>query len=256
MSAADLNTPLGRSVQRPMYIDRERFLVLVASLATGAILVPACDPVGTPPVAPSQPVEAQVVPVATPTTPTPEPALPPLPAATATATPRDSNEDAPTPASTSPDPYKGTPVRAQSCDPALNMRGGAVACRISPPGPTCESIHDTKTECPTLNGLLKPRVAATAIDCLNRKSGTKEICEFNVSSICAYEALGSACLDPAAKAVCNNVVARCGPPKGHYSKMTRESCEAGVSAISEGKRKKFISCITEFCRFETCLTTL
>lgn len=160
------------------------------------------------------------------------------------------------PAPESPDPYKGTPIHGQSCEPAQNMKGKAPVCAVRPsPGPTCESIGDTKSECPTLNGLFKPRVAQAAIECLNRRSGTKDICEFNVSSICAYEALQSACIEPYAKAACTKVMARCGPaPKGHYNKMTQDACEAGVSGVADAKRAKFLSCISESCRFETCLT--
>src|SRR5690349_9838993 len=81
---------------------------------------------------------------------------------------------APTPVAQSPDPYKGTPIHAQSCDPGLNAKGAVPACAVRPPpGPTCESIHDTQAECPTLTKLLKPRVAQAAIECLNRRSGTK-----------------------------------------------------------------------------------
>ncbi len=124
------------------------------------------------------------------------------------------------------------------------------------PGPTCESFADTKTECPTLQKLLKPRVASAGpAECLRRRSGTKAICEFNVTSICAYEALGSACLDPALIGACDGVMKRCGGAKGNYNKMSRESCEAGVSGIADSKRKKFISCISESCRFETCSRT-
>lgn len=177
------------------------------------------------------------------------------PAAPATSSSSSRPPARPVVASESPDPYKGTPIHGQSCDPALNRQGKAPACSVRPPpGPTCESIGDTKSECPTLNTLFKPRVAQAAIECLNRRSGTKDICEFNVSSICAYEALQSACIEPAAKQICNKVVARCGPPQGHYNKMTQDACEAGVSGVADAKRAKFISCISESCRFETCLT--
>src|SRR5262245_11767623 len=57
----------------------------------------------------------------------------------------------PTPVAQSPDPYKGTPIHGQSCDPGLNAKGSVPACSVRPPpGPTCESIADTQTECPTM----------------------------------------------------------------------------------------------------------
>ena len=240
-----------------MKVDRERFLVLVATLGAGLGLLPtACTTTNTPPSAPIEPV--YVPPPASATwTPMPTvapPATTPSPVASSDAPPPVPHANANT---KPPNPYDGTPVTAQSCDPALNRVGSPGSCSIQGFGPSCESIQDTKKECPTLNGLLKPRVAEAAIACLRRKSGTREICEFNISSICAYEALGSACNDPSAKAVCDKVLARCGGSgQGSYNKMSRESCEAGVSGIADAKRSKFISCISEFCRFETCLTYL
>lgn len=239
-----------------MKVERERFLVLVATIGAGVSLLPtACSTGNNPPSAPTEPVYVPPAPSAT----WNQTAYgPPLPTLSAPVDP----PPAPPPsndvhASTKPpNPYDGTPVTAQSCDPALNRVGSPGNCAISGPGPTCESIADTKRECPTLNALLKPRVAEAANACLRRKSGTREICEFNVTSICAYEALGSACRDPSAKAVCDKVLARCGAPQGNYNKMTRESCEAGVSGIADAKKSKFVSCISELCRFETCLTYL
>lgn len=240
-----------------MKVDRERFLVLVAAVGAGVSVLPvACTTNPTPPSAPTEPV--YVPPSATtPWSPMPTYVPPPSPPPSASST-ADGPAPAPPPSphAKAPNPYDGTPVSAQACDPALNRIGSPGSCAISAPGPSCESINDTRKECPTLSSLLKPRVAEAANACLRRKSGTKEICEFNVTSICAYEALGTACKEPSAKAVCDKVVARCGPSAGNYNKMSRESCEAGVSGIADAKRSKFISCISEFCRFETCLTYL
>jgi hypothetical protein len=233
----------------PMNVDRERFLSLAALLA-------ACGAPQTPST-PSGAVTAAVEPV-----PPPPPSATPAPSAARTAAPEEIEaarvlSQPPREQAKPPNPYDGTPVKAQSCDAAENGKGTVPACTLSgPPGPTCESINDTKQECPTLATLLEPRVAQAAVECLRRRSGTKAICEFNVTSICAYEALGSACLDPSAKAVCDGVLKKCGTARGGSNKMSRDSCEAGVSGIAAAKRKKFISCISEYCRFETCLTYL
>lgn len=222
----------------------------------GVALAPAGCATEAPPQAPVAPLPP--LPAAAPTVIYVMVPAAPMPMATGSGTPLAPlpPQSAPQPVAQSPDPYKGTPIHASACDPALNMKGAAPACAVRPPpGPTCESISDTKAECPTLHKLFKPRVAQAAIECLNRRSGTKDICEFNVSSICAYEALEAACLDPSAKAACTKVMARCGPaPKGHYNKMTQDACEAGVSGVADAKRARFLSCISESCRFETCLT--
>ena len=230
---------------RMFSIDRERFLVLTAALAasvpacatTPATAPPVAEPLVIPPIASAPPRAASAGASAS--------AMPPR-----EVPPPDEPPQAPT--AGSPDPYAGTPVHAQACPVAENAIGQIPACALKAPGPTCESFSDTKTECPPLTRLLKPRVAAAAIACLNGRSGTQAICEFNVSSICAYEALGSACLDPSAAAACTKVMARCGTG----TKMSRSSCEAGVSAIADGKRARFLSCISESCAFESCLTYL
>jgi hypothetical protein len=259
-----------------MKIDRERFLLLSAALAAGVGVAQGCNNAQSPPAddprtragwdSSYQPatgpgyveVPASVAPLPAPpvasfpaaTTPQPTPPSTSTAATVATA-------EVSTVAPKSPNPYDGTPVTAQACSPALNSVGTPSRCALTAPGPQCESFGDTVQECPTLTRLLKPRVAEAAIACLQRKSGTREICEFNITSICAYEALGSACLEPSAKTACNSVVAKCSAgPRGNYNKMTRESCEAGVSGIADAKRRKFISCISESCRFETCLTYL
>lgn len=239
-----------------MKVDRERFLLLAAAIATGVCAAPAC---GTSPAAPPNEPAPDPRPTAEPLVIPPIASARSMPVATASAAPSSEPPPEPAPVATgSPDPYKGTPVKAQACDPTQNKIGTSPPCVISGPGPTCESLNDTRKECSSLNALLKPRVAQAAIECLRRRSGTKEICEFNVTSICAYEALGSACLEPSAKVACDGVMKSCGvgAGKSNYNKMSRDSCEAGVSGIADGKRKKFISCITEMCRFETCLTYL
>lgn len=239
-----------------MKVDREKFLVMVAAVGAGVSLLPAACTTNNSP--PSAPLEAVNVPppASAAFTPMPTYVPPPAPPPSASVAPPPDPGPVPHGAGKAPNPYDGTPVSAQTCDVALNKVGSPGSCALSAPGPTCESFADTKKECPTLNALLKPRVAEAANACLRRKSGTQEICEFNVTSICAYEALGAACKDPAAKPVCDKVMAKCGGAKGSYNKMSRESCEAGVSGIADSKKSRFISCISESCRFETCLTYL
>lgn len=225
-----------------MKVDRERFLVLAAALT-------ACG--GT---TDAQPAQQAQIPPQPPIAYEPL-AVPPMASASASAAPPPAPPPVEQPVAHSGkvDLYAGTPVTGQTCDPAENKIGTPPACKISGfGGPTCESINDTKKECPTLTKLLKPRVAQAALECLNQRSGTKDICEFNVSSMCAYEALQHVCVEPTAAKICTPIVQRCGAG----SKMAQSSCEAGVSAIAESKKKKFIACISEFCRFETCLTYL
>src|SRR4051794_40045453 len=105
-----------------MRIDRERFLGLVSVLAAGACAQTqtSSDPAAPAPTAVM--TVASVTPAAVEMAPPPAtPAPPPLPPATPKA---------------SPDPYKGTPITAQACNPSENMVAGSpYACNLHAPGP-------------------------------------------------------------------------------------------------------------------------
>jgi hypothetical protein len=130
------------------------------------------------------------------------------------------------------------------------MKGAPSACALKSPGPTCESFMDTKSQCDATRSWLKPRIAEKAVQCHLAKSGTPAICKFNLVTDCVTEALSSACIDPAAVTTCKQVMNKCGTNK--HGKLTDDACAAAVSAVSDAQRTKFVSCITEFCRFETC----
>lgn len=226
-----------------MQIDRAAFLVLTAALSA------SCRP---PAVAP------EVVEVAPGVTPPPEPSAPP-PASTS-----------PAPAVAVPDddgevPYETWPgtavvplaktIRGKRCDPSENARGAPPACALAaPPGPACESFSDTRRECPRLGRSLVPRVAEAAVRCLTHKSGTTDICLFNVGAACTIAALDEVCVDdsPAIEQACVKVMDECAEMEPKFRHMNLHACKAALSAIVPSRHPAFLHCAAESCDLVAC----
>lgn len=239
-----------------MNIDRRRFFALTAAIAahTASCTSPPPPVVNVPTEDTTPAKNGDPTPAAA--TSAPQPST----TASASATPP---SDAPAPsrggalaAGDSDDAnFDPSKVHAQKCagGAADNLKGSPGSCAaLKPPGPSCESFSDTKQQCDATKSWLKPRVAEKAVQCHLAKTGTTNVCKFNLVTECFIESLASACVDPAAQATCKNVMNRCGAPKDRYTKLTEDSCVAAVSAVNDTYRSKFVSCITEFCRFETC----
>lgn len=241
-----------------MKIDRSRFLTITGAIAaaTAATAASACSPQPPPVVA----VPAEQDPDAA----SQQPAATSTSVAIATAEPASPSEAPPTHPteegrvlglgdsdsdtnSAAPYSFKG-----RSCPAADNMKGNPGSCaNLKAPGPTCESFNDTKAQCNNLRTMFKPRVAEKIVECHQRRSQTVNICKFNLANDCVIEALPETCIDPGAASTCKPVMQKCGTTR--WGKMSAESCAAAVSAISDAQKTKFVSCITEFCRLETCV---
>lgn len=229
-------------------IDRKLFLSLTALLAS-------CK-------APEVAVDAPVV--AIPSAPTAsgakaakKPDPPPLPGVVATEDDDDVDDDEPAWPGTAKPPANRT-IRGQTCPTTDNLVGTAPACRLTRgPGPTCESFADTRSECADFGRWLVPRVAERAGRCLDAKSGTRDICLFNVSVSCVMEALRDVCVDASPRIVteCKQAVDACkaaGASKtpGH---MTQTSCVAALSGIKSARHGAFLHCAAESCTLLPCL---
>jgi hypothetical protein len=223
-----------------MKVNREKFFVLVAALAAG------CRDVGPPPEAPERWSPASSSPGETvPARPRPAPhaegshAVSPVSSAS-----EGDGEDG-------LDPF-AEKIVGERCNPWLNMHGFPRSCApLAPPGPACEGFGSTKEECAGIETHLKPRIAAKAIDCVLAKSKSPDLCSRNISGLCEYEALASACLEPEAAPVCAGIVAGCADdPHAH---VVQAACEAAWSALRESERPKFVACMTEGCHFGSCL---
>ena len=127
-----------------------------------------------------------------------------------------------------------------------NSQGEVPQCSLQAPGPQCESFKDTKKECPVVRSLLKPRVAQRFMECLNGKSGTKDICEFTSASTCMPFALAAACIEPGTEATCRRSVAQC-DRKGKGHELTMQGCQALLSGTVASQHRRLISSMVEFC---------
>ena len=131
-----------------MHVDRARFLLLTASIATGS-----CTPPGGAR-APETDGEVEVAP----------PSIAIDPAA---------DEPLPNEAPDEPTADEGTPI---DHDARLAARL-AERCQAlkPPPGPHCESFHSTREECEIFGRALRPEAAERAVECLVAKSGRQVI---------------------------------------------------------------------------------
>jgi hypothetical protein len=208
-----------------MQIDRTRFLLLTASIAGGCSPAPPVEL----PAQPEPPATTSELVVA-------QGPVDPPPAPTADAV-------APRPTAT-----QQPQVASGACD---NDTGTVAACSIQgPPGPSCESLSDTKAACKSYKTGLRGAIAAKAVACLNKVSGTADICDYTKSESCATEAIRSACVQPSTFNACSGVMATCGGMS--WSKLSMQDCQQLLSATKDGKRKAMISCMTEGCSIESC----
>jgi hypothetical protein len=214
-----------------MQIDRARFLLLTASLAGGGCTTnpPPNDP---PAPAPTETGQELVVPE------TPDPAT----TAIATARP----EPTETPSQPGPQPPAG------ACD---NDTGTVAACSINaPPGPHCESFADTKAACKSYKSGLRGGIAAKAVACLNKVSGTPDVCDWEKAQSCALEAVRTACIQPSTFNQCSPLVSQCAA--NQWGKLSIDDCQRLLSSVKDGKRQAMITCMTEGCSIDSCMWSL
>ncbi len=240
-----------------MRVDRTKFHVLVAALSA------ACSPTEPPVAASSLPVPELPRPAEVP--PPPAVTAPPPPQPAATAPPAVTAQPAPAAASSEDERYDFGPggavpplartIHPQSCAKSENAQGAVGACSLTrPPGPTCESFGDTVDECRRFSRWLVPKAAAHATQCLRAKSGSQDLCLFNVAMACAAESFGAVCLDPSPKieADCKKVADQCARVPLRSRHMTLDACKGALSAIVPARREKFVHCAAESCAMVQC----
>jgi hypothetical protein len=239
-----------------MPIDRARFLFLTASMAAGACNTaqPPAAPVATvdiPPVSPAAPTVAQTPLAAPDAAQAEEPE-------TTHPSPLDIGAIAP--------PFRegmgrpADPGPPSACD-AANAQGSPGDCsRLrAPPGPACESFHDTRQECDDVKQTLAPAVAAKVVDCLVAKSGKRDICQFAVVAQCASAAFRTSCTDPATGARCRAIVRGCSAfPQAASAvpKVTAAECEGAIAAVPASQRSRMLLCMQEGCTAGYCFAYL
>ncbi len=146
-------------------------------------------------------------------------------------------------------PFVAVPSAANSCPVVTGVVGDCTTLK-APPGPHCESFADTKSECEHFATTLQPRVAQKAIACVLATSGTRAVCDFDLTAKCAYGATANACVDATLAPKCDAAIAACGGKKASFSKA---DCLRVASAVSAGQRTSILTCIAESCGTTNCL---
>jgi hypothetical protein len=143
---------------------------------------------------------------------------------------------------------------------AVNSQGGTVDCSKlrAPPGPSCESFEDTRSECEDIKRVLRPAVAERADRCLLAKSGTRGICQFGISSVCVSQAFRVSCADPSTSSECGSIVRGCagGSVSSAAPKLTTAECQGALSAVSPQNRSALLGCMSEGCTAGDCFPSL
>ena len=203
-----------------MRIDPGTFFVLVGTLAAGGVagyaagakrMEPALDrALGRPPEAPPAP---------------PAPPPPPVVDAGAAAAPPVVDAGPPEPA----------------CDDSVGTVG-----ECPPPGfPTVEGGCGSyaHTRCGEFKRAMKPRVAAAAVECLN-KLKPQERCDANRVNLCGHLALMNACPEKTTLSECDTVTAACGPSPIAPSSA---ECRQTFSGLNDQGRKDLALCMRTHC---------
>lgn len=216
-----------------MQIDRSRFLLLTATMASGACGGAAQPAAGGEPV-----VAAPVVTLPEEGKPASTAAHPP--GQTAVAEPSEGIRET----------LEG-PGSASAEEPSLCDDGGVApkgCSTLRAPGPQCESFTDTRDMCGKLAHGLKPSVAEKAVDCLLAKSGKQSICSFDAANQCGMSAVRKAsCIEPSTQSACAPAVKACG------GRLTTKDCQALLSAVTSRNRQNMIACVTEGCSIDYCM---
>ncbi|MDI1429848.1 hypothetical protein [Polyangium sorediatum] len=218
-----------------MQIDRSRFLLLTATMASGACGGAAQPGAGDPVVA------APVV-----TLPEEEKPASAVPRGVA-GSPGGTGADEPSAIVATLD---GTGVTGLedlvTCDDDGVAPKGCSTLRA--PGPQCESFTDTRDMCGKLAHGLKPSVAEKAVDCLLAKSGKQSICSFDAANQCGMSAVRKAsCVEPSTQSACSPAVKACG------GRLAMKECQALLSAVTSKNRQNMIACVTEGCSIDYCM---
>lgn len=228
-----------------MRIDRSQFLALTATLAAG------CAQRTSPP--PDQPAtvvdSTAIVHVDNP------PAVEPIFPDTQASAPEPLHEDDKEAWEDSPPTHGGHPgiqARAGLATGPDPLTGPARACSQlrAPPGPHCESFDSLQDDCETIVGALVPTVAERTMQCLQAKSGTRQICDMFVTPRCAERALVHAPRRPATARPCQAVSRACG------RSVSQATCESFLSAVVPPADAQLVTCLTESCDIATCFFQL
>jgi hypothetical protein len=136
-----------------------------------------------------------------------------------------------------------TPAEARACTDLGGLDDAGMPLDASSDGgETCIQSLSGQSACENQKLLMKGAVAREAIACLL----TLPTCEGVTpeATRCAMDALKKACPDPAAKALCQQILAACGDA-GADAGVTEAECEAFANGLSREGRDRLLTCTTE-----------
>lgn len=212
-----------------MKIDRARFLHLVAVIGGTA-----CGS--------EQRTQAPVVPVETASAaPTTTVAIPRASSSPPIALEKESEPEA--------KPTAAPLLSIDDYDPRANHSCSELVC----PGPTQEAFKVLRMQCSTYSQLFRPEYHQRFMHCMLRKNRTPDVCDLTLIHDGAGGCLEGwnrpKTIDPAAKAKCAGVVARCAT-KG--KPLRDDVCERTLSVTSPRYETKMVHCIEEGCSATAC----
>lgn len=153
-----------------MHVDRSRFLLFTASIASGS-----CS--STPPPADDVAVAEPMITIE--------------------------------PAGTEPLVVEREPVMGEGSREATDSWSARCEQLKAPPGPHCESFEDTVDDCKRYAAVLTPAAADRASSCLVERSGSQAICKFGVSGACFLTAAQRVPRSGEAQSPCRTAMSRC-----------------------------------------------
>jgi hypothetical protein len=170
------------------------------------------------------------------------------------ARPREKQPDDATKAALGDDPddactsdVKFNPART-GCDDNGVLDGAAksvadgCASLVVPDTDACGPRGNIANLCTSKTAALKPALARAAFACMmQHASGSgAALCEPCTMDRCEWEALMSACPDPAAAADCDDIAGTCGG-------VDKAKCSSYLSGLTSAARKNAVGCVKEDC---------
>ncbi len=222
-----------------MHVDRSRFLLLTASLATVA-----CNPPGPAATPDSGDVEPQD---------SAEPDTRTVGEATGGSTTSSTDQAGGSGVWLEIEPGSEDPKQPVWGDANCNNSVGTPKSCSSlspPPGPNCESFSESQRFCAAFPTFLQPRVAEAAVDCMLAMSGTEAVCDWSAWQTCAANGLQAACVDPASRATCQSMSSACGGGLDVFQ------CQQAFAAVKASELSRVASCIQEFCEVSFCVVDM
>jgi hypothetical protein len=113
------------------------------------------------------------------------------------------------------------------------------ASLVVPDTDACGPHGNVTNVCTSKLSALKPALARAAFACMMQHPGAA-LCEPCAIDGCAWEALMSACPDPAASTDCDDIATTCGG-------VDKTKCGSYLSGLTTAARKNAVGCVKEDC---------